>query len=152
MQQSMPRNPPMATSRREGIGPWIASVVMQVCLRSPVPLRVLLEPDLSTNDFAELLIGLRGLQPAVEIDCGLDVSVSEQAFNDFVGAGIVPQIDCRSGVAKLVNGDPQAGRVFHALRDLSAKHARRFRRPAHAWKQAVRARSAQQVRTVITNV
>src|SRR6266436_5241324 len=103
---------------------------MQVRWRSPVPLRVLLEPDLSTNDFAELLIGLRGLQPAVEVDCGLAVSVSEQAFHDLVGAGIVPQIDCCSGVPKLVSGDPQAGRVFHALRDLSAEHARRFWLPA----------------------
>jgi hypothetical protein len=31
-------------------------------------------------NLAEFLVGLRRLQPALEIDCGLDVSVSEQAF------------------------------------------------------------------------
>ncbi len=78
--------------------------------------------------------------------------MSEQAFHDFVGAGIVPQIDCCSGVPKLVNGDPQAGRVFHALRDLSAEHARRFWLPARAGKQARRVRSAQQVRAEVVDI
>src|SRR5258706_6712022 len=136
MEQSKPRDPLTTTHRREEIGLWIASAEMRVCWRYPSPSGpLILELDLLANDFAELLVGLCGLEPAVEVDSGLDVSVPKQALNGFVGAWIVPQVDrCRS-VAELVNGEPQADCDLNAPRDLTTEHACCFRLPGHAWKQ-----------------
>jgi hypothetical protein len=69
-------------------------------LRPPLPSSVLFELDLPANDLAELLIGLVGLQPNVKVDRGLDVAVTQQAFDDLVSAGIMAEVDCRSGMAK----------------------------------------------------
>src|SRR6516164_9655414 len=114
-----------------------------MCWRLPAPLGlVILKLDLPANDFAELLVGLRGLEPAVEVYGGLDVSVAQQALDDLIGTGMVAQIDRCSGVAELVSGDPQAGRVFNSLGYLAAEHVRCFRLSGHAWKQVCSVRSA----------
>src|SRR6516225_6024737 len=110
MQQSRPRDPLTTTPRREEIGVWIASVGMRACWHYQAPSGpLILKLDLPANDFAELLVGLRGLEPAVEVYGGLDVSVAQQALDDLIGTGMVAQIDRCSGVAELVSGDPQAG-------------------------------------------
>src|SRR5258708_32322278 len=121
-------------------------------LTPPAPSSVLLEPDLPANDLAELLIGLGGLQPNIEVDRGLDVAVTEQALNDLIGAGIMTQIDCRGRMTELMNGEPQARHVFNPVRDLTAEHARCFRLPAHPRKQIIGVRPPHQLRTELMNV
>src|SRR3974377_435398 len=99
MQRSRPRDPLTTTRRREGIGLLIASTEIRACWRYAASSgSLILELDLLANDFAELLVGLCGLEPAVEVDGGLDVAVSEQPLHDLVGAVMVPQVDRRSGV------------------------------------------------------
>lgn len=65
---------------------------------------------------AHQLVGARVGSPA-----GLDVAVSEDASDRFIIAGLVSEPDRRGSMAKLMNGDEQAGGLFDPLRDLTAE-------------------------------
>jgi len=95
----------------------------------------IIELDVFTDDLAERLIGLGCLQPAVEVDRGLDIAVTEQAPHDLVLAGKVLEIDRGTGVSELMDGHPQTRRLLDALRDLGAEHVRRLRFAGDAGEQ-----------------
>src|SRR6266849_2996938 len=97
--------------------------------------RLVIELDVFTDDLAERLIRLRRFQATIEVDCRLDIAVAEQAPHRLVLSGSVLQIDRGAGVAKLMDGDPQAGGVLDALGDLGAKHVGRLRLTGDAGKQ-----------------
>ena len=73
------------------------------------------------HEVAEVAIRLYGFKSAVKICRGLDVAVSEDASNRFIVARLVSEPDRRGGMAKLMNGDRQAGGLFDPLRDLTAE-------------------------------
>jgi hypothetical protein len=74
-----------------------------------------------SHEVAEVAIRLYGFKSAVKICRGLDVAVSEDASNRFIVARLVSEPDRRGGMAKLMNGDRQAGGLFDPLRDLTAE-------------------------------
>src|ERR1700676_269892 len=80
------------------------------------PSRRIVELNVFSDDLAEHLIGLRRLQAAVEVDRGLDIAVAKQPPDGFVVAGLVPEIDRRTGMAELVDRYPHARRLLDALR------------------------------------
>src|SRR5258708_35569438 len=99
------------------------------------PSGIFRELDVFTDDLAERLIRLRGLQAAVEIVGGLDVAVTEQPLHGFVFPRAVLEVDSRTGVAELVDRHPHAGRLLNAFRDLGAEHVRCLRLTGGAGEQ-----------------
>src|SRR5262245_32215679 len=135
----MRRDPPTTTRRLATIAPCMSGFS-----RWPVPSSVLFKPDLLADDLAEFLVGLCCLEAAVEVDRGLNIPVAEEPPHDLVGARMMAQIDGRCGMAKLVNGESQAGCVFNPVGNLTAEHVGCLRRTAHSRKQTVRRHSAPQ--------
>jgi len=61
--------------------------------------------------------------------------MAEQPLHGLVGAGMVPQVDRCGGVAKLVSGDPQTGRIFNSIANLAAEPVCCLWLTRGAWKQ-----------------
>jgi hypothetical protein len=116
------------------------------------PLGRIIELDVFSDDLAERLIGLRRLQAAVEVDRGLDIAVAKQPLDGFVVAGMVLEIDRRTGMAELVHGHPHAGSLLDALRNLGAEHVCRLGLTGDAREQPGRVRAAHQRRPELVNV
>src|SRR5258706_15122543 len=93
------------------------------------------ELDVVADDLAKGLVRLRRFESAIEIDGGLDVAVTQQSLHGFVFARTVLEVDSPTGVAKLMDRYPQAGRLLNALRDLLAEHVRRLRLTGDAGEQ-----------------
>src|SRR5258708_17533784 len=85
------------------------------------PSGIFRELDVVTDDLAERLVRLRRFEAAVEVDRGLDIVVAKQAPHALVFAGAVLEIECRRGMAELMDGDPQARCLLDALGDLGAE-------------------------------
>jgi hypothetical protein len=73
------------------------------------------------HEVAEVAIGLQGFQAAIEIYCGLEPFVTQDAADRFVVSGLVLKSDRSSGVSKLVHGDEQASGLLDPFGDLSAQ-------------------------------
>src|SRR6266404_5950706 len=112
----------------------------------------IIELDVFTDDLAEGLIGLRRLQAAVKVDRGLDIAVAEQPLDGFVVAGVVLEIDRRTGMAELVNCYLHARRFLDSLLDLRAEHVRRFGLSGDTREQPARVGAARQRRPELMDV
>ena len=77
---------------------WLTSRLRRVFLR---------RANLS-HEVAEVAIGLQGFQSTVEIYCGLEPFVPQDAADRFVVSGLVLKPDRSSGVSELVHGDEEA--------------------------------------------
>jgi len=101
---------------------------------------------------AELLVGMHGLQSAVELDGRLDIAVAENAPNRLVIAGMMFEIDGRGGMAELVNCDPHPRGLFNSLGDLRAEGLGVLASAGLAREQPELIRSAQQGRTELIDI
>src|SRR6266404_8895444 len=106
--------------------------------------RLVIELDVFTDDLAVGLVRLRRRQAAVEVDRGLDVAVTEQPSDGLVFAGVVLEIDRRTGMAELVNRYAHARRLLDALRNLGAEHVCRLGLTGDAGEQPGRVGAARQ--------
>ncbi len=111
-----------------------------------------IEFDLLANDLPELLGRLHGLKAAVEVNRRLDIAVPKEAPHGFVISGMMLEIQRCSGMAELVDSEPQARSLVDPLDDLGAEHVRRLGVAGHAREQPGGVRAAQQHRPELMNV
>ena len=84
-------------------------------------LRLQLEVGVLTHELAKDLVRLRGLEPAVEIDRGLNATMAQDAPRHLVVSRISLEDDGPSSVAELMNVHPNPGRLENALFDLGTE-------------------------------
>ena len=98
--------------------------------RARLPRRLVrIEPQMLSDDLAELPAGLDRFQATVEVDRGPDVSMPEEPSDGFVVARVVLQVDGCGRMSKLMDGDPQAGRLLNAFGNLDAEQMGSFDPP-----------------------
>src|SRR5512139_775945 len=119
---------PPATGQAEASEPllrrfWVA-VAASVCWSSPAwhcSSRFGFELHQLAHQVAEHFVRLQGLEPAVEVDGGLDIAVPQHAPNGLVIARMCLEPYRCSSMPKLMYGEAKAGGLFNPFGDLVAE-------------------------------